>query len=152
MQISLMFGTETGNAEMLCDDIQDHLEGEHEVDVADLQNVDPSTLDTARFHIFVCSTYGEGDLPQSALPFAEKLASDQPDLSDLKFSVFGLGDSAYEETFANGSNVLIEALTKAGGTMIGPKGIHDASGLEDAEDIALPWASERLAEASAFFS
>ena len=68
MQIYLLFGTETGNAEMLCDDLQEQLEADHDIDIANLEEVEPEDLDTSRFHIFVCSTYGEGELPQSAIP------------------------------------------------------------------------------------
>ena len=52
MQISLLFGTETGNTEMLCDDLQAELEADHDVDVANLQDVNPSDLDPTRFYVF----------------------------------------------------------------------------------------------------
>lgn len=149
MDITLLFGTETGNAELICDDLQEHLEADHDIEIANLEDTDPANLDFDRFHIFVCSTYGEGDLPQSALPFVEKLAETKPDLSGLRFSMFGLGDMTYEDTFANGSVRLTDALTQANATPLGPRGIHDASGLEDAIDIALPWALERISEAEA---
>ena len=61
--------------------------------------------------------------------------------------MFGLGDSAYDETFANGSAVLINALNAAKAQQIGERGVHDASGLEDAIDLALPWAAGVIAEA-----
>ena len=152
MQISLLFGTETGNTEMLCDDLQAELEADHDVDVANLQDVNPADLDPTRFYVFVCSTYGEGELPQSAIPFVETLESDNPDLTQIKFSMFGFGDSSYEETYNQGSNVLANSLTKAGATMLGPRGLHDASGLDDAEEIAFPWIQERITEAQATFT
>ena len=147
MEVSLLFGTETGNAEMLCDDLQEQLEGDYNFEIANLEDVEPHELDTNRFHIFVCSTYGEGELPQSAIPFVDKLRATEPDLSALRFAIFGLGDTVYEETFANGSVVLMEALIRAKATVIGERGIHDASGRTDAIDIALPWAKDRLSEA-----
>lgn len=152
MRISLLYGTETGNTEMLCDDIQAELGSDHEVEIENLQDVSPADLSLDCFYIIVCSTYGEGELPQSALPFMEKLQHGQADLSQLRFSMFGLGDSAYGETYNNGSNVLVEALTAAGATIVGPRGLHDASGLEDAEEIALPWAKERVQEAAQLMS
>ena len=152
MQISLLFGTETGNAEMLCDEIQAELEADHNVEIANLQDVDPGGLDPARFYIIVCSTYGEGELPASALPFLEQIQADKPDLSGLYFSIFGLGDSAYEDTYNNGSNVLTEALTTAGAKPVGARGLHDASSLDTADEIAIPWSKERIAEAAPLFS
>ena len=85
--------------------------------------------------------------PPPAIPFVDKLRATEPDLSALRFAIFGLGDTVYEETFANGSIVLMEALIRAKATVIGERGIHDASGLTDAIDIALPWAKDRLSEA-----
>lgn len=149
MKISLLYGTETGNAEMLCEDIADHLDGSHDVETTNLEDQAPDALTPDRFYIVVCSTYGEGELPQSAIPFADALKAEKPDLSGLRFAVFGLGDTTYDETYNNGSVVLMEALVDAGAKVVGPRGLHDASGLEDALDIALPWAEARIAEAAA---
>jgi len=139
MNITLLYGTETGNAELLCEDIAAELSAAHEVDIANLEDTDPTALDLSRFHIVVCSTYGEGDLPASALPFAETLAASGHDLSGLRFAVFGLGDMTYAETFANGSNRMAALLTAHGAQMFGARGTHDASSGDAPEDVALPW-------------
>lgn len=146
MKISILFGTETGNAEMLCDDIQEHLEVAHSVETSNLEDMDPQALSAERLYLFVCSTYGDGELPQSAIPFVETLKAKAPDLSGVRFSIFGLGDTIYDETYNNGSVVLMTALTNAGAKLVGPRGLHDASGLEDAAEIALSWADARIAE------
>lgn len=151
MQITLLYGTETGNTEMLCDDLSDALSADHEIEITNLQDIEPQDLDASTFHIFVCSTYGEGELPQSALPFMEKLTDTKPNLKGVRFSMFGFGDTAYDETYNNGSKVLADALIENGAKMIGPRGLHDASGLDDAEEIALPWAKERILEAAPLF-
>lgn len=151
MKISLLYGTETGTTEMLCEDLQENLEG-HDVDTANLEDVDPNELSADTFYIFVCSTYGEGELPQSAIPFVDALKADEPDLSSIRYSVFGLGDTTYHETFANGSVVLMNALAAAGAEVIGERGLHDASGLDEPLDLALPWAKERIAEAEGLFN
>lgn len=151
MNIVLLYGTETGNAELLCDDLQDALADAHEVEIINLDDTSPDALDPSRYHIFVSSTYGEGDVPQSAVTFYKALTETPPDLSALRFSIFGLGDSAYQETFANGSKRLMDALIAAGARQIGRRAIHDASGTEAPEDIAIPWAKERVAEAEAVF-
>ncbi|MEO0388703.1 MAG: flavodoxin domain-containing protein [Pseudomonadota bacterium] len=149
MKVTLLFGTESGNAELLCEDLGDALAGDHDVAVANLSDSDPATLDHARFHIVVCSTYGAGELPDSAQEFFAKLDAEKPDLTGLRFAIFGLGDRSYGETFANGSQIAMTKLEAAGAARIGPRGLHDASGIVPAEEIALPWALERLKEASA---
>lgn len=146
MKIALLFGTETGNAEMLCEDIEAHLEADHEVSIANLADTDPGALDPETFHILVCSTYGDGDLPASAQPFAEALAGQGADLSGVHFAIFGLGDSEYD-TFAQGSEKLAALMAAHGAVQVGDRAIHDASGDDLAEDLALPWVDRMIAEA-----
>ncbi|MEM9099562.1 MAG: flavodoxin domain-containing protein [Pseudomonadota bacterium] len=147
MQVTLLYGTESGSAELLCEDIEAAISDEHEVEIADLDDTSPSDLSPERHYIIVCATYGEGELPASAVSFADALREDAPDLSQIKFSIFGLGDRTYLETFNFGSKQLAEMLIAQQATQVGPRGIHDASTNEPPEDTAIPWAKERLAEA-----
>nr|WP_319248523.1 flavodoxin domain-containing protein [uncultured Celeribacter sp.] len=146
MDIAILFGTETGNAEMLAEDIQTALEDAgHDVTLANLCDVSPSELDIAKLHLVVCSTYGDGELPASAQPFGEAM-KDAPDLSGLKFGIFGLGDSEYD-TYNLGSKLIEDMLVDAGAVCLGERLTHDASGSDMAEDVALPWA-ESIVEAA----
>jgi MioC protein len=145
MDITILYGTETGNAEMLAEDVQSALEDAgHELVVENLSDVAPADLDVSRLHLVICSTYGDGELPASAQPFGEAM-KDAPDLSGLRFGIFGLGDSEYE-TFNMGSQQIEEMLVAAGAVRIGERVTHDASGDDMAEDVALPWA-EAVVEA-----
>lgn len=139
MKIGLFYGSETGNSEILCEDIEAELGDGFECDIQSLADVDPAALDKDRFYIFVTSTYGNGDLPSTALPFEEALTTGKPDLSGIRFAIFGLGDQVFSETFAHGSLKLSEMLLAQKAEMIGERGIHDASSFEMPEDIALPW-------------
>ncbi|MEL7026144.1 MAG: flavodoxin domain-containing protein [Pseudomonadota bacterium] len=152
MKISLLYGTETGNAEMLCEDLQSSFRKEHDVKFSNLEDIGAGELEKDRFHMFFCSTYGDGELPNSAIDFVDALKADKNDLSGIKFSIFGLGDTSYDETYNNGSKVLMDALTEAGAEMVGPRGLHDASGFDNPEDIAEPWAKERMAEVAAHYT
>ena len=58
MKINLLYGTETGNAEMLCEDIQASLADEHEVTLTNLEDAALANLTAEGAYIFVCSTYG----------------------------------------------------------------------------------------------
>ncbi|TYC64280.1 nitric oxide synthase [Rhodobacterales bacterium] len=145
MKICVLYGTETGNAEMLADDIETALSDDHQVDCANLCDVDPADLGKETFHVIVCSTYGDGELPESARPFAQSLEQNRPDLSGISFAVFGLGDAEYAETFTHGSIRLADLLKACGATQIGERMTHDASGDDMPEDLALPWITEVLA-------
>lgn len=148
MKIALLYGTETGNAEMLCEDIEAEFGADHQIDVANLADIDPAALEPGVFHVVVSSTYGEGKLPASTQPFAEKLVAAGPDLSGLHFAVFGLGDTEYE-TFGRGSETLAALLTDLGAVQVGPRVVHDVASGDLAEDVAFPWLAARIAEAEA---
>ncbi len=51
--------------------------------------------------ILITSTYGEGDLPDTAIPFFDALKQQKPDLPSREFAAFGLGDGSYD-TYNNG--------------------------------------------------
>lgn len=147
MKISILYGTETGNAEMLAEDIQAELEADHEVTCENLADIEPADLDPSRLHLLVCSTYGDGELPASAQPFAEAVKAQKPDFTGIVFGIFGLGDSEYEETFNGGPKLLADLMIAHGATQIGERIAHDASGPDLAEDLAFPWAERIVADA-----
>lgn len=139
MKIAILFGTETGNAEMLAEDIAAGLEAGHDTSIADLGDTAPDDLKTADLNVIVCSSYGDGELPASAKPFAEKVTAEAPDLSGVRFAIFGLGDSEYAETFGFGSMKLAELLVSHGAQVLGDRLVHDVAGGDLPEDVALPW-------------
>ena len=141
MPTKVLYGTETGNAEMLAEDIAGHIGA----DVANLADFDPAAFEAGTLYLIVTSTYGDGELPASAKPFAEKMAAQQPDLSGVRFAVFGMGDSEYPETFNFGGKRIEEMMTAAGAVMVGERVTHDASGPDMADDLALPWADALMA-------
>lgn len=148
MQIAILYGTETGNAEMLAEDIGAHL-SDHDASVTNLSDFDPADFDTDTFYVIVSSTYGDGELPASAQPFAEKMAAQTPDLTGIRFAVFGMGDSEYPDTFNFGGKRLEALMSDAGAERVGERVTHDASGSEMADDLALPWIDEILASVDA---
>ncbi len=149
MKIALLYGTETGNSEMVCEDMRDDLGEDFDCTLDNLMDVSPEVLDKDRFHIIVTSTYGNGDLPSQVLAFEAALVDEKPDLTGLSFAIFGLGDQVFSETYNNGSKRLSDLLVRAGATMVGERGLHDASSLEMPEDIALPWLQSILPQISA---
>ena len=143
MNIQVLYGTETGNAEMVADDIVDALSADVSIESFDMSKCSVADLSADVFYFIVCSTYGDGELPQSAQPFFDALNSQRPDLSGLRFAVFGLGDSFYE-TFNRGSEIIAQTLTELGAEQVGERGMHDASAGQLPGDIAMPWAKAVL--------
>lgn len=140
VRVVILFGTELGTSESAADVIADEL-ATHDVSVYDMSDFDIDDLDPAVFHIIVCSTYGDGDLPTGAEPFFDALDTRAPDLNGLRFAVFGLGDSVYGDTFNRGGEIAAEKLCARGATQVGEHGRHDASTGVRARDMAREWAA-----------
>ncbi|MFD1210461.1 flavodoxin domain-containing protein [Arthrobacter sp. GCM10027362] len=142
MKVTVLFGTETGNAEMAAEDIAEVLGSVVEsADVTAMDDYDVRGLADEDLLVIVSSTYGEGELPASAQPFFDALQAERPALAGLRFGVFGLGDSSYD-TFNNASTTIAGTLTSLGATLHGAPGVHDASGGSFLTDIAGIWAKE----------
>lgn len=139
MNIEILYGTETGNTQMLAEDLAADLVSEHDVTVRNMSETELSSLAADKFLVMICSTYGDGGLPASAQPFAASLRDRRPNLSGLRFAIFGLGDSQYADTFGAGSRHLEDILHELGARKIGEREVHDVSGLEPLEEHARRW-------------
>lgn len=148
MRLEFLHGTETGTAEIVCEDMDAAVSGV-ETAIQSLEDVDPSALEGDPLYVIVCSTFGSGDLPSTAEPFFDKLNAAKPDLSHVRFAMFGLGDRTFGETFNQGSEKLMEALIACKAQMVGERGIADASSADMPEEIAVPWLEEILQKAAA---
>jgi MioC protein len=148
MRITVLYGTESGNSELIAQDLGDELQKEHESEVFDLQDFEPEQITPDCFYIIVCSTHGEGDLPNTALPFFEKFQQFDGDLSGVRYAMFGLGDTFYEETYSQGSEHIDRRFAELGATRVGEYGRHDASSWDLPSDVALEWLPGVLAAAA----
>lgn len=136
----VLFGTESGNAEMVADDVAAAL-GERGLTVSpeELSDVAVDSLEAGQFVFLICSTYEEGQLPESAQPFYESIREQSPDLGGVHYFAFGLGDSSYE-FFSNGIDTLSDALTAAGAIQMSETIKHDALSGTDPAELGVEWA------------
>lgn len=147
--VTLLFGTESGNAELVAEDLARHLGDRAGTRVVDLGELDLADLDPGHVHLVVCSTYGDGELPTTVRGLRERLLSERPGLDGIRYAVFGLGDRSYTKTYSRGSEMIDEALAACGATRVGEYGRHDAGGPMDAAEVAREWADGVLAELAA---
>ena len=148
MKINILVGTMTGTAQMCAQEIELALDGD-DIQVATLlmDKLDPSVFADREAVYLVCtSTYGQGDVPDNAKALYEALCSNKPDLSGVRFGVFGLGDRTYAETYNFGGKRFDDILTELGAERIGDRLMHDASSGTLPEEIAIEWAEAWVAK------
>ena len=144
MKINIVYATILGTSQMVAEDLEDALSNNHEVDVRDILNVGSGDLGEEALYVFISSTTGHGDMPDSTIEFVRDLTDTKPNLSSLNFAIFGLGDQGYADTFNMGSEKLAELLKGAGAKQVGERGLFDASTGDMPEDIAIPWLEDIL--------
>lgn len=147
--ILVIYGTESGNAEMAADEIMGALAA-HDIQASgeEMSDTDVDALEEADTIVVVCSTYEEGELPASAQPLYEAIKQENPDLSSVSFHAFGLGDSSYEH-FCGGIETISDALVEAGATLLGEIEKNDSLSGEAADEQAVAWI-DRLVEDGSF--
>jgi len=137
----VLFGTESGNAETVAEDFVADLEAHGSVELADMTDFDIADFNPDDSYIVVCSTHGDGELPSGAWPFFRALEERSPDLTGIRYRIFGLGNSTYE-IYSHGSEIIDEKLRELGAERIGVYGRHDASDGSLPNDTALQWLHE----------
>ena len=96
--LTILFGSETGNGEELADELFEKAKASGcNVRLEDMMDYDTSKLQNEEIMAVIVSTQGEGDPPLTAGKLHSFFKNGEaPQLENLKFSVFALGDSSYE--------------------------------------------------------
>ncbi|MET3495903.1 sulfite reductase subunit alpha [Variovorax boronicumulans] len=93
----VLFASQTGQAESIARQTARQLRAAGtSVRLLELNALDAATLASATRALFVVSTYGEGDAPDSASVFAEHLMGASSALPSLRYAVLALGDRQYK--------------------------------------------------------
>jgi NADPH-ferrihemoprotein reductase len=98
-QVHVLYGTQTGNAQSLSKTLaREAHRFKVPINVTDLEEYNTRHLADEKVVIFVVSTYGEGEPPDTMKPLYDWLMKDatSDDVANLKFAVFGLGDRQYK--------------------------------------------------------
>jgi sulfite reductase (NADPH) flavoprotein alpha-component len=98
LKIAVLYGSQSGTSEGLARKVAKELkERGHVASLHSLEGYTPAALFSEKYAIFVASTYGEGEAPESARPFYEQLCLEHfPCCENLSYAVLALGDSSYE--------------------------------------------------------
>lgn len=136
--LTVLFGTDTGNARELAGELQTAAKTNGiEASVADMASYKPRALKEEQDVLLIAATHGEGDPPPSAVGFFEFLAGRKaPKLDGVRFSVLSLGDSTYEH-YCSAGKQLDARFEELGAERIADRVDCDV----DYEDDAAAWIS-----------
>jgi len=144
--IHILVGTMTGTAQLVAQELELAWdEGGTAVQTLLMDKLEATVFHRPGVFLICTSTYGQGDVPDNAKALYEDLKAKRPDLSTVRYGVFGLGDRTYAETFNFGGRKFDDLLTELGARRIGERVQHDASSGTLPEEVAAQWGEGWLA-------
>ena len=147
IKVTILVGTMTGTAQLCAQEMELALDdGETQVETLLMDGLDSTVFAREGVFLVCTSTYGQGDVPDNARALYEDLQKKRPDLSKVRYGVFGLGDRTYAETFNYGGKRFDDVLGQLGAQRVGERHLHDASSGILPEETALEWCQQWLAK------
>ena len=134
-RLTVLYGTETGNSELLAMDICKNgtnagldcvnfgMEQIENTDFIEIENL-----------LIVCSTWGDGEQPDNALDLFEYVEDlGDSELNGMKYSVLALGDTAFD-LFCEAGKEWDRVLEEKGANRVYPRVDCDVDYEDDAEE------------------
>jgi sulfite reductase (NADPH) flavoprotein alpha-component len=105
-KLTVLYGTESGNSEVLADRaVKAAKKRGFQAVMKNMSDISPADLAKASNLLVVVSTWGDGEPPETAVSFYKEFMSADLSMSGVQFSVCGLGDTAYEKFCQIGKDV-----------------------------------------------
>jgi tRNA wybutosine-synthesizing protein 1 len=131
----ILFGTQSGTAEDLSNMLFKEARTEWGIKVAikDMANFDPDDLSNESLVVFIIATYTDGAAPPTAQAFHSWVKDEGGNerngnmMRNVRYAVFGLGNSLYAKNYNRASRDLDFAIHKMGGNRILGRGEGDES-------------------------
>lgn len=111
-RIFIGFASMSGNTEEMADLIKERLEGDHDIHLEEIEEIEPDFLAGFDAVLLGSYTWNDGDLPYEVEDFYEDL--EDIDLKGKGIAVFGSGDTSYPQ-FCEAVNLFEDRLTAVGG-------------------------------------
>lgn len=134
-EVTILYGSQTGNCQGLAEKLSKSLQSENfQATFTSMNDFKPNALKKIENLLLIVSTHGEGDPPDTALPFYEFLHSKRaPKLENLQYSVLALGDSSYD-LFCHTGRKFDDRLLELGAKQLTPRIDLDLDFDEGAEE------------------
>lgn len=144
--IQILVGSVFGGALMTARKLKEELSSD-EVSITVHEKPTLASLTDTTGPVLVCtSTTGQGEVPESLLPFYVELRDTLPMQEGRPFGVIVLGDSSYGDTFCGAGELMEEAFFEVAARKVGDTLCIDAMETMEPEEEALPWAREWLSQ------
>jgi len=145
VRITILVGTMTGTAQLVAQELELAWDdGETRVETLMMDGLGAAVFERPGVFLICTSTYGQGDVPDNAKALYGDLQAKRPNLAQVRYGVFGLGDRTYAETFNFGGKRFDDLLADLGAQRIGERVQHDASSGVLPEETAEEWGVEWL--------
>ncbi|KAB3533487.1 flavodoxin [Alkaliphilus pronyensis] len=114
--VSIIFGSTTGNTEKVANLIKDHMT-DCNVTVSNVVDAKDAMIESADLVLFGSSTWGYGEFQDDFAPYYDNMSSDL--LSGKNVAVFGCGDSVgFADVYCEAVNLIIEKASDCGAKVI----------------------------------
>ena len=105
-KLTVLYGTESGNSEVLADrTVKAAKKRGFQAVMKNMSEISPADLAKATNLLVIVSTWGDGDPPETAVSFYKEFMSTEISLSNVRFSVCALGDTSYEKFCQTGKDL-----------------------------------------------
>jgi sulfite reductase (NADPH) flavoprotein alpha-component len=105
-KLTILYGTESGNSEILADrSLKAAKKRGFKAVMKNMSEVAPSDLEKAENLLVIVSTWGDGEPPETALSFFKEFMKLETSFSNLRYSVCALGDTSYEKFCQAGKDI-----------------------------------------------
>lgn len=139
-KLTVLYGTESGNCEVLADRaVKAAKKRGFQAAMKNMSEFSPADLAKTSNLLVIVSTWGDGEAPETAVSFHKQFMTADLSLAGVKFSVCGLGDTSYEK-FCQIGKEFDARLEVLGGTRVAARQDCDV----DYEDSYVAWLESSL--------
>ncbi|MGL4400571.1 MAG: assimilatory sulfite reductase (NADPH) flavoprotein subunit [Luteolibacter sp.] len=139
-KLTVLYGTESGNCEVLADrTVKAAKKRGFQAVMKNMSEFSPADLAKIANLLVIVSTWGDGEAPETAVSFHKEFMAADLSLAGVKFSVCGLGDTSYEK-FCQVGKDFDARLESMGATRVADRQDCDV----DFEDSYVAWLESSL--------